>query len=176
MPRHPTLGFRISAPPIEASHVVVGDLLRPVDELGHAPEPLKDMVEIVSSANYSFASRRYMREMESNGTSPKQIIQKMNELTPYTRIKIAGEFAILPPGTVLKATNRHQARVCTAALHLARRSEIEGFELHGEHLERPRLLLLRESVTSVIDIVDCHHWVPAHFLPDGDDDLFAVGR
>jgi hypothetical protein len=134
------------------------------------------MVEIVSSANYGFASRRYLREMEVNGMGPKQIIQRMNELTPYTRIKIAGEFAILPPGTALKATNPDQARTCEAALNLARRSDIEGFELRGVSLERPRLLLLKDAIGGAIEVIDCHHFVPAHFLPDDGDELFQFGR
>lgn len=177
MPRHSTLGFEIYAPPLEAVHVVVGDLSRLVSELDHAAVPLKGMREIISSSSYGFAARRYLREMESNGTPVRQIIQKMNELTPFFRLTIRGELAILPPGSALKATNPKQLQTCESALLLARRGAVEGFELRDPTQERPRLMLLNDAFGGVVDVIDCQRFVPAHFLPhDGTRELFRFGQ
>ncbi len=176
MVRHPTLGFEISTAPEDVIHVVVGDLTRPVTELAHAPKPLSGIREIVSSPNYAFAARRYLREMESNGYSTKRIIQLMNEPTPFTRICIRGEFAELPMGTALKAVTPAQERVCIAALQLARRCDVEGFRLREARRERPRMLFLPSAVADAIAVVDCHHFVPAHLLPPGFGDFFEFGR
>jgi hypothetical protein len=176
MVRHPTLGFEIFAPPEDWIHVVVGDLTRPVAELEHAPEPLRSIREIVSSSNYAYAARRYLREMESKGMSPKQMVQLMNEPTPFSRIYISGEFAELPSGTALKAVTPSQERVCVAALHLARRRDVEGFRLVEPRLERPRMLFLPAAIEVAVTVVDCHHFVPAHLLPPGFGDLFEFGR
>ena len=175
MTRHPTLGFEIVALPVEAVHVIVGELSRPVEDLAHAPSPLCGIREVVSSGSYGFASRRYQREMESQGVSSKEIIQRMNEPTPFTRVELRGELAVLPQGTALRATNPVQQRMCVSALNLARRRDVEGFELRGAGQERPRLLFLEEALEEAMRVFDCHHFVPAHFLP-GRPELFEFGR
>lgn len=175
MSRHPTLGFEIVALPMEAVHVIVGELSRAVEDLAHAPQPLCDIREVVSSGSYKFAARRYQREMESQGVPGKEIIQRMNEPTPFTKAEIVGEIATLPPGTALKATNPIQHRMCVSALHLARRGDVEGFELRGPGQERPRLLFLEDALGEAINPLRCDYFVPAHFLP-GRPELFTFGR
>jgi hypothetical protein len=171
-----TLGFEISTPPIDAIHVVVDEISRPVGELGHAPAPLSDIQEVVTSANYTFAARRHMREMMATGRPIREIIQRMNEPTCFSRITIAAEFAILPPGTALKATNRAQRRTCDSALVLARGGSIEGFELHAGTQERPRWLLLGDAVCDAVEVLDAQEFVPAHLLPEDFQELLKVDR
>ena len=172
-----TLGFEISTPPVDAVHVVVGEEIgRPVGELGHAPKPLSDIQEIVPSENYTFAARRYMREMMDADRPVGEIIQRMNKPTFFSEVNIAAEFAILPAGTALKATNRAQKKTCDSALLLARGGMVEGFELHAHSQERPRWLLLGDAVCEAVNVLDVHEFVPAHLLPDDFQELLRVDR
>jgi len=177
MPIHPTTGFKINAPPQELL-VVVDELFRPISDLDHAPTPLRGIREVVASKGNKAAARRFLREMRSTGVNPSVILQRMNELTPFTEIRIEGEFAALPPGTAFKATNAEQTEICERALLMARGREVEGFELDGENQERPRLLLLPYAFEEAVEIVNCHMYVPAHFFPDDncEGELFAYGR
>jgi hypothetical protein len=172
-----TLGFKISTPPADAVHVVIGEEIgRPVGELWHAPEPLSHIQEIVPSENFTFAARRYMREMMDAGRPIGEIVQLMNEPTCFNKVNIAAEFAILPAGTALKATNRAQKKTCDSALLLARGGMVEGFELHADSQERPRWLLLGDAVCEAVNVLDVHELVPAHLFPDDFQELLRVDR
>jgi hypothetical protein len=173
--RHATVGFGIEAQTPEEPQVVVGDVLRTVPELDHAPRPLRGIREIVSSPNYRYAARRYLMEMEARGYSPALIDQRMKEETPFTRIRLNGELAILPEGASLRAETIDQAKICHAALEVARRREVEGFKLSDPHQGWPRLLLLESSLSESLEIVDTHYFTPAHLLPTDLRPLFEFG-
>jgi hypothetical protein len=176
MGKQPKLGSKIYSPPEDLIHVVVGDLSRKVEELSHAPEPLGSIEEIVASFNDHAAASRYLNEMEDRGTSPREIIERMNRLTPFTRIRIKAEFAELPPGTALKATTPSQERICMAALQLARCSDVEGFTLFGTSEARRRLLMLKDAIPVAIEIVGAPRFAPVHLLPPNSQELYKFGR
>lgn len=174
--RNATLGFKIEAKAHESPRVVVGSVLRAVPELDHAPSPLRDMREVVCSSGYRFAARRYMIEMESRGFTSEMIDQRMKEETAFTRIRLKGEFALLPEEASLEAKTAKQIRICEAALAMARRREVEGFKFNDPHHGWPRLLLLESSLQEAVEIVDCHYFTPAHLLPADLRELFEFGR
>ena len=174
--RNATLGFKIEAKAQEPPQVVVGSVFRTVPELDHAPIPLRGIREIVCSSGYRYAARRYMIEMEARGYSAELIDQRMKEETPFTRVRLKGELAILPDETSLQAETHKQAQICQAALAMARRREVEGFKLSDPHHGWPRLLLLESALKEAVEIVDCHYFTPAHLLPADLRALFEFGR
>jgi hypothetical protein len=175
MGRHPTLGFEIWAPTEGMSRVVVGDLFHAVNDLSHAPEPLRSIKEVISAPNYALAARRYLDDLDSAGVNSKTIVQLMNEPTAFRHISVEGSWAVLPPGTALRPKSPPQELICAAALQLARRGGIEGFELRGASVGYPRLLVLEESIADAIIEIDAHYFTPAHFLPHAWGDLFEIG-
>jgi hypothetical protein len=175
MGRNPTVGFKVVAPEREQPRIVVGDLFRRVAELAHAPEPLSGIQELVCSASYRDAARRYLQEMEASGMGSVLITQRMEEETPFTRVRLSGELAQLPPDTALYATTPAQERICAAALAAARRGDVEGFQLNPER-GRERVFLLARALTEVVEVIDRHHFIPAYLLPPNSRELFERGR
>ena len=176
MGRHPTVGFEVKAPEQERPLVVVGDLFRRVDELDHAPAPLGGIRELVCSASYKDAARRYLQEMEASGINPALITQRMTEEAPFTRVRLSGELALLPPDASLSATTPAQAKICEAALVTARRGDVEGFQFNDPKRGRKRLLLLERALAEAVEVIDCHYFTPAHLLPPHLQELFEIGR
>ena len=176
MGRHPTVGFKVKAPEQERPLVVVGDLFRRVNELDHAPDPLSGIRELVCSASYKDAARRYLQEMEASGVNPALIAQRMTEETPFTRVRVSGELALLPPDAALSATTPAQAKICEAALVTARRGDVEGFQFNDPECGRERLLLLERALIEAVEVIDCHYFIPTHLLPPHSQALFEIGR
>ena len=176
MARHPTVGFKVRAPEQDRPRVVVGDLFRRVAELDHAPDPLRGIRELVYSASYKDGARRWLQEMEAKGVSPTLIAQRMREETPFTRVRVSGELAQLPPDAALCATTPAQARICAAALVTARRGDVEGFQFNDPRCGRERLLLLERALGEAVEVIDCHYFIPAHLLPPHSQELFELGR
>lgn len=169
------VGLKVESMTREAA-VILKDLYRPVAELDHAPAPLRGMREVIHSVNYTEAARRYLIEMEASGIAAKEIEQKMLEETSFRRVRLSGEFGVLPEDAALEATNPRQARICEQALLLARREEIYGFTFSDPASGRPRMFILKAAFDEAVKVFDCHMLVPAHFLPDGLQRLFGRGR
>lgn len=59
---------------------------------------------------------------------------------------------------------------------MARRKEIEGFELKDRRQGWPRMLILEAAFFRTVKVISCDELAPAHLLPDDLQELFKFGR
>lgn len=174
MSKHAALGFQRMVMPHEPQ-VIVGDLYKLVKELDHAPGPLREIREIVYSGSYKHAARRHMIEMEAEGVPFELLKVRLGEETPFFRVRLKAELALLPEETALEATTSEQAKICERALLLARRREVEGFELSDPRRAWPRMLILADAFEEAVEVDRRDLLVPADLLPDDLGELFKYG-